>query len=490
MISADKKAEIQRLFHAEKWRIGTIARQLGIHHNTVKRALERSTVELPKTNRSSMVQPYVPFIVETLEKYPKLTASRLYDMVCERGYPGKPDHFRSVVAKYRPRKPAEAYLRLRTFPGEQAQVDWGHFGKLTIGQALRPLVCFVMVLSWSRMVFLRFYLNARMPNFIRGHVEAFNHFGCLARVILYDNLKSAVVERIGDAIRFHPTLLELSGHYRFQPKPVAVARGNEKGRVDNDQAYQWSMTTAAQRPWPQDNSKTVQQAFAEEKSQLLQLPDTAFETTEREEVHIGKTPYARFDLNDYSVPPTYVKRTLVVVADLKTVRIVDKSDVIATHPRSFDKKQQIEDPEHIAELVEHKNKAKSHRLLDRLHSALPSCQLLLNHVALRGGNLGSMTWSLRRLLDLHGADALEHAIVEALNRGTPHLGALRQILEQQRKSLGLPPKVPVQLPDDPRFNQLNVRPHNLKDYDQLTDNNHEQSAQLMDNDHDEPENQS
>src|SRR5262249_37561261 len=132
---------------------------------------------------------------------------------------------------------AEAYLRLRTLPGEQAQVDWGHFGKIRIGRALRRLFCFVMVLSYSRQIFLRFYLSAAMPSFLRGHVEAFDFFEGSARILLYDTLKSAVLERKGDAIRFHPTLLELAAHYHYLPRPVAPARGNQKGRVERAIRY-------------------------------------------------------------------------------------------------------------------------------------------------------------------------------------------------------------------------------------------------------------
>jgi transposase len=96
-----------------------------------------------------------------------------------------PDHFRSIVARYRPRPAAEAYLRLRTLPGEQAGADWGHFGKITIGRAVRPLMGFVMVLSWSRQIFLRFYLSAVTANFLRGLVDAFSFFSSVPRVILY-----------------------------------------------------------------------------------------------------------------------------------------------------------------------------------------------------------------------------------------------------------------------------------------------------------------
>ena len=76
-----------------------------------------------------------------------------------------------------------------------------------------------------------------MASFLRGHVEAFSAWGGCPRVVLYDNLKSAVLERVGDAIRFHPTLLAFAAHYRFEPRPVAVARGNEKGRVERAIRY-------------------------------------------------------------------------------------------------------------------------------------------------------------------------------------------------------------------------------------------------------------
>lgn len=233
MIPRALEAEILRLHHTEHWPIGTIAAQLRVHHGTVRRVLAQAGVPVAKTTpRASIVEPYRAFIVETLTKYPTLRASRLYQMARERGYPGAPDHFRAIVAQLRPRPAAEAYLRLRTLPGEQAQVDWAHFGKLTIGRAERPLMAFVMVLSYSRHLFLRFYLGAAMSYFIRGHVEAFSWFDSVPRVLLYDNLKSAVLERVGDAIRLHPKLLELAAHYRYEPRPVAPGRGNEKGRVE------------------------------------------------------------------------------------------------------------------------------------------------------------------------------------------------------------------------------------------------------------------
>src|SRR5262249_4745951 len=161
-------------YHGEKWRMGTIATELGVHYTTVQRVLRQtglaSKIVAP---RASLVDPFVPFLVEQLEKYPRLRASRLYVMIQEHGYSGGPDHFSRIVGRLRPKRAAEAFQRLRTLPGEQAQVDWAHFGKLSIGRAMRPLWAFVMVLSYSRRIFLRFFPGAAMPFFLQGHVEAF-----------------------------------------------------------------------------------------------------------------------------------------------------------------------------------------------------------------------------------------------------------------------------------------------------------------------------
>lgn len=498
MISKEREAEILRLYHAEKWKIGTLATQLGLHHGTVRRVLARSGVAVPSSpRRSSIADPYIPLIVETLSQYPKLPSSRLYAMAKARGFCGSPDYFRHIVARHRPRPAAEAYLRLRTLPGEQAQVDWAHFGTLTVGRAHRQLMAFVMVLSWSRMVFVRFYLNATMPSFLHGHVSAFDFWTGVPRVLLYDNLKSAVLERKGDAIRFHPTLLELSGHYRYEPRPVAVARGNEKGRVErairyvrssffaareysdlddlNRQALQWCQTTAAERRCPEDETLSVAEAFEQEKPRLLGLPDNPFIADERLQVHVGKTPYARFDLNDYSIPATRTRRTVTVIASISTVRIFDELELIAEHPRCWDRRQVIEDPRHVEALAELKRQARVHRGLDRLYHAAPSSRELFKRLAEQGKNLGGATIMLLKQLELVGAAELEAALSEVVTSGAAHLAAVHHVLDRRRYQRGAPPPVGRHLPADDRVHGPIVTPHSLSDYDQIgrNDDNHD-----------------
>ena len=489
-LTPETEAEILRRHHADHWPAGTIATQLNLHRDSVVRILVQAGLPtLNRIERPSAIDPYLPFIRETLTQFPRLRASRLYRMVKDRGYPGKPDHFRHLIARHRPRPKAEAYLRLATLPGEQCQIDWGHFGHLEIGQAKRPLMAFVAVLSWSREIFLRFYLGAHMENFLRGHVDAFTTWGGCPRVALYDNLKSAVLERQGPVIRFNPTLLALAGHYRFEPRPVAVARGNQKGRVErairyirdaffagrtfkniddlNAQATEWTSASARERRCPEDESFSVGEAFAQEQARLLALPENAFPSDEVKAVSAGKTPYVRFDLNDYSIPHDCVSRTLTVAADLDAVRILDGQAVIATHPRSFDRGQQIECPEHVETLVAHKRAAHAHRGADQLINLIPASRELLTQATERGEPLARTARVLNELLDAYGVAELAAAIAEAMARSVPHPNAVRLALERRRQTRDEPPPVAVPLPDHVKRRDVPVRSHALDGYDRL-----------------------
>jgi Mu transposase-like protein len=273
---------------------------------------------------------------------------------------------------------------------------------------------------------------------------------------------------------------------------VAIARGNEKGRVErairyvrdaffaarsftdlddlNAQAEAWCIGPAADRRCPDQPERTVRDVFVDEAARLLRLPDNPAPLLERVTVSVGKTPYVRFDLNDYSVPYTHVRRVLTVLADPHEVRIVDGGEVLACHRRSYEKAAQIEDPAHIQALVDDKRAARQHRATDRLAQAAPASQTLLMRAAERGGNLGTITAALLRLLERYGAADLQAAITQALECDVPHPNAVRLALERRREQHGDAPPVAVVLPAHVRDRDAPVRPHALETYDQLKDN--------------------
>jgi transposase len=457
MISLLQRAEMRRLFYAEHWPIGTIAEALGVHHETVRRALNRDRGIHPGPQiRPSELDPYKAFIATTLEQYPRLRATRLFAMLQDRGYPGSVIQVRRYVRTVRPAARAEAFFRLETLVGEQGQVDWGNFGAIQIGRARRVLSCFVLVLSWSRAVYARFALDQTLESFLRGHVEAFAALGGVPRTLLYDNLKSVVLERFGEHIRFHPRLLELAGHYHFAPQPCAVARGNEKGRVErmiqylrhaffaarrftaiedlNAQLAHWIAETAHQRPVPGDpTGRRVAEALDEERPRLLSLPTHPFACELVRAVASGKTPYLRFDSNDYSIPPVLIRRPLALVASEHEVRVLDGATEVARHPRSYDRGPRIEAAGHLAALTAAKRRAQDLRGRDRLRQACPHADAFLDALARRGEPLARHTTALLRLLDQYDPGELDAALADAVARETLSAWAIAHRLDQRAR---------------------------------------------------------
>lgn len=138
MLDAATVAKIRCLHYAEHWRIGTIASKLGVHPDAVKHALNHPTgPQAPRKPRARITDPYVPFLTETLQQYPRLRATVLYRMMRERGFTGSAVQVRRLVRTLRPSPPREAFLRLHSLPGEAGQVDWADFGPVCLGRAQR-----------------------------------------------------------------------------------------------------------------------------------------------------------------------------------------------------------------------------------------------------------------------------------------------------------------------------------------------------------------
>jgi transposase len=491
MMTPEEITEVKRLFFGEHWRIGTIAAQMWRHPDAIKRAVGVETFHRKGRTVSRKIDPYLEFIESTLEQYPRLRATRIFEMIVPRGYTGSISQLRRVVRELRPLAREEAFSKMRTLPGEQAQVDWGHFGEIQVGSATRKLSAFVMTLSWSRGIHVVFTLDQQMGNFLRSHVEAFEYFGGVPHKILYDNLKSAVLQRQGKAIHFNPNLLSLAGHFHFEPVPVGVARGNEKGRVErairflrdrffparhfknvddlNAQFHSWRDDWAHQRPCPGNRNITVAEAFLQEQDKLMSLNEQPFPCDTTETIRSGKQPYLRFDCNDYSIPFELIRRPLTVVASNDTVRILNGSEEVVHHQRCWDKQQVIELEEHISALAETKHAARQSKELSVLFASVKGASELLENVVVRGESLAKATRQMERLLDEYGTAEMTEAVSQMLERQVTSPSALAQILEQERRKKRMKPAMKVELSSDPRVKNMRMAPPKLGGYDDLAE---------------------
>ena len=487
MIDAESRATIRRLHYVEHWKIGTIAAELKLHWHTVEAALSDKPTPT-RAPRKSAVDVFEPFVRETLERHPRLRATRIFQMIRARGYDGKVVPVRRLVRRLRPRW-KEAFFRLSFLPGEQAQVDWADFGAVTIGRAHRRLSAFVLTLSWSRAFSFSFFYDQTLESFLWGHVTAFHDLG-VPRVLLYDNLRSVVLSRHGDLVQFHPRLLELAAHYHFEPRPVAIRRGNEKGRVErairyiresffagrafaslerlNHEARLWRDEVAHARRQVVDDPKTVAQALDEEQARLLPLPAHPFETDLVRAVHTQKTPYVRFDRNDYSVPPSVIGKPLTLVASSSLVRLLDGTAEVAHHARSYDAGQRIEDREHLRQLHRLKTKSRPSGPLDALAAEFPEARDFLQRAHEAGEAPPQVLRQLLRLRTDYGPARLRAAIRLALERQTPRPSAVSYLLQKAVRQEKSSPPLPVRLDQRPDLLELSVPAADVEIYDDLS----------------------
>ena len=490
-VEAQVEAEIRRLHFVEHWPVGTISKQLAVHADVVRRVVGLFSPRRKPAPRSPLLcAPFAEFIGETLARYPRLCATRLFDMVRERGYTGSLRTLREYAVRVRPAPRQEAFLRVESLVGEQAQVDWAHIGNIAVDGGHRALWVFVLVLAWSRAMWAELVFDLTAVSLCRSLVRAAEALGGCPRQWLFDNPKTVVLERHGAAARFHPALLDLSKRLHVQPRLCAVRRPQHKGKVErsirylrdrflagrtiasvesgNQELRQFIERIAHQRPHPRFPSRTVAECLAEERGRLLPLSQPPPVTNLVLPVTADKTAYVSFDRNKYSVPWKYAEKALTIVADDIEVRIVDDTDDIATHLRCWGKDQWLEQWTHHQKLVEQRKSARAAKGRDLLRSVAPRFDSLCERWVEDGRNVGSMTARTVKLLDLYGPEIFEAAIADLLARGAHDVGALAHLCEQRRRARALPVPLAVQLPS--HAHDREVVPHSLAGYDNDDDN--------------------
>lgn len=481
----DLVAEIQRLYGVEGWKVGTIARLMHVHHRRVTRILGLRPPPEPRRKWDQLLTAYHAFIVETLRQYPTLCATRLYDMLRERGYGGSATTVRRYVRPLRPRKIPEAFLQIETLPGEQAQVDWAHVGQFSVDGGTRALWMFVMVLAHSRAIYAELVMDLTVHSLVRSLVRASCYFGGCVRQWLFDNPKTVVLARAGEDVRFHAVLLDAAVVMRVQPRLCVVRKPTDKGKVErairylrdrflagrtihsieqsNAQLQTFLHDVTDARPHPRLQPRTVGEVFAQERTALLTLPSTFPDGARTQLVRVDAYASVRFETNRYSVPPEHAQKPVMLRVDDVEVRVFDGTTCVATHPRCFGKHKVVENPEHRKELLIQRRRGRPTKGRDRLMAAAPDVEKLLATMFRNGQNIGLCTVRLLQLLDLYGEESLRRGIADLNANNTCELSALAVRCDAHRRTLHAPTQLPVSLPKG--VVDREVIPHNLEDYD-------------------------
>jgi transposase len=485
------RAQMRRLVLVELWRIETVARRLGVHHSTVRRTL-RDDHGGEYVKPPSAVDPHKAFIVDELTKYPEMTSTRLLQELRARGYTHSVSILRRYVAQVRRPSPRKAYLRVEVEPGEQAQVDWASFGHMRVGRggAQRPLSAFVMVLSWSRAMFVDFSLDQKMETFLAMHRRALEAFRGVPKRILYDNLKSVVLHHVGATVQFNPRFLDFAGHYLFEPVAAPVRYPQAKGKVESmmrylrqsffcgrvfasledvrEQAARWLAEVANERLHNTTRERPSDRLLVE-RSRLHALPERAYDSDVVLPVVVSKEARVRFDANSYSVPAELVGKSILLRADERTVRVVHDGAEVAQHERSFERRVHIEDPAHVEALLLRRKGALGPRRKDKIAALSDGCRVYLQEIARRRIDLENELRKLLRLQAIYGDDDLRDGMEHALTARTLGARYVRALMDQARFARGLAePPEPI-VTGNAKADAIDISPHALESYDALFD---------------------
>jgi transposase len=458
MIDYETYCKIVQL-HQKQLKPTQIAKQLSLDLRTVLHWIEEGTYRRRRTQkRASKLDAYKPRIVRWLQQY-QYTGVQILQRLREEGYEGGKTILQDYISAIRPRK-FKAYLTLSFAPGECAQVDWGHYGSVSVGSTQRRLSFFVMVLCYSRMMYVEFTVSQSMEHFLACHQNAFNFFGSVPRNIMCDNLKSAVIRRlIGQAPVFNPRYLDFANHHGFKIKACGVGKGNEKGRVENavgyvkknflggldipefsavnPAAHHWLNTVANVRVHGATRKKPIE-LFKVEKAAMHPLPERTYDVSVLRPARATNRFRLVLDTNRYSVPAEYAGQRLRLKAYPDRICIYHNAKLIAQHPRSYDRNQDFEHPDHPRALLAQRRAAKEQRLLMRFLALSPKAESYYQQLAQRRMNPRHHIRQIVALSEIYGAEKIARAIEDAFSFHAFSCEYIANILEQRERILPEP----------------------------------------------------
>jgi transposase len=409
-------------------------------------------------DRPSKLDPFKSSILQMLETHP-YSAIQILQRVREEGFKGGYSILKDYVRKVRPRR-SPAYLKLAFAPGECAQVDWGSYGTIAVGDTRRRLSFFVMVLCYSRMMYLEFTVSQTMEHFLACHQNAFHAFGAVPKKIMVDNLKSAVIKRAtGQQPVLNPVYLDFANHHGFSIAPCGVRKAHEKGRVEhavgyvkknllagldlpdfhaiNPAAKIWLDTIANLRIHGETKKKPCD-LFQEEKSMLLPLPAHPYDIGSLVELSASPQFRVKIDTNTYSVPHRYASAKLSLKIYPDRICIYHDHNLIARHARRYDRHKDYEDPDHAKALIDHRAKARDQKLFMRFLNLSIKAQDFYCEMEKRRLNPKHHIQKIVALSEIYSPDAVDRAIRDACHFQAFSSEYITNILEQRSRTLPEP----------------------------------------------------
>ncbi len=493
-------AEIRRLAEIEKLSRRAIARRLRCSRYLVTAALELDRPPAhPVARRLSRLDPYKAKIDALVAKYPELSAVRVHEEIGRGpdGYTGSVITVRRYVRSIRPAR-GRVYQEVHYEPAQAMQVDWGECGHVPIGNTTRKVSVLVAVLCYSRMTYIEFTLSQRKAEFYRCLVHALEFFGASPRAIIFDNLKTAVINGSGRAACFHPEFLAFCGCYYMQPiacerrdpeskgiveasvryvkRNALAGRSDELVRFEDYVAFapRWRDEIANVRIHETTRERPVDR-FQKERSLLRALPTIPFDTDEI--VLAVVSPHARveFDANRYSVPPHLTRQTVTIRADRDEVRILHQGQIVARHSRCYARRQLIVQPEHRLAALSMSRRSRSSALEQAFDALGPEARQFHLHLRKQPVKTGVHLRRLLGLARLYGTAELLGAISRALELATYDAAYVENLLLAERRRRQLPtPTLPT-----PRrrelIDEIELEPADPAFYDRFCNNSEDNS---------------
>jgi transposase len=448
MIDDELAARVLQLYQTEKFSIRQIAAYCGMCAKTVSRVIHAEGVPLRHSDHEKIITPYRRLIEAWYGEHPKLKASQVYERLLGLGFRGSCSTVERATRKLRTKKPVMFHERV-LLPAEEAQVDW-----MVLSLPWGTVYGFVYILAWSRYLVVRFYPRMTFEFFLDGHLEAFRECMGVAHAHRYDNLKSVVLSR-KPVLRLNLQFVDFSRHFAFAVHPCTPYRANEKGRVERVIRDVRSFLYIQKPKDLADLNRLIKQwcgvrnntphsmtgrspADMELDEPLKPLPAISYPAKRIVVAKVSKTGFVEVETNRYSVPSRYSGQAVTVALFPDKVEVIVNSHPVATHLRSFARKQTIEHPTHRTDLLSITPAYKEKRIYLLMTRMNADIARFIQNAEHDGHDTLKTAHSMFRLLVRFGKPCLVSAIREATAQKATRPDVVAAILAKPASSPACP----------------------------------------------------